>query len=83
MLSQGIQFSNSVVVMSHMLQTLVFLLSQVMRDTIVCIFFIAQVRMSSHIMDWKLNHMDQIHYLIFQAGNCPTINHKRQLKDTV
>ena len=45
--------------------------------------FIAQGQRSSHIMDWQLNQMDQMHYLIFQAGIFPTINHKRPFKDSV
>ena len=51
MLSQGIQLFNSVLLMICMLQTLGFLQQQVMSDTTVHMFFMAQGKRSSRIMD--------------------------------
>ena len=34
-------------------------------------FFIEKVKISSHIMDWKLNQMDLMHYLIFRNEGVP------------
>ena len=68
MLSRGIQFFNSSILMRHMIQKLGFLQPQVMRDTTVHIFFMAQGQRSSYFMEWQMNQMEQMHHLIVSVS---------------
>ena len=43
----------------------------------------AQGQRPSQTIDWELNRMNQMHYLTFHIGRCPTIKSKKQFTDTV
>ena len=66
-----------------MLQKLGIIQPQVMRDTNVQKIVMAQGQRPYQTIDWEMNHMNQMHHFIFHIGSFPTINCKRQFKDTV